>query len=300
MNTTAFYLTAPLTFAAPATDGTLPQQFSGVAYSGAVITDWGTPIIIDLATTRVEPTVPLLHQHRAEQVIGAISQATNDGLTLTVAGDLFSDIDDTAASLARKAQRGATYQMSIGLYDAKPDTLTASQTHDLNGQPVRGPVTVLRHGTVREVSIVALGADRHTNAQFFAAGASRPFPTEDIPMPDPDLASQVADLTAHLAAATARADAAETALNAERATARQFAVKTLFNALGRPLDDAAIAPYLTLSAEAFAAVSADLTALAAKPALPPSLFQAQATGDPAPPPAPALNPTDIYAARRVA
>lgn len=309
MNTPTFYLTAPLAFAAPATDGTLPQQFSGIAYSGRTIHDWGAPVIIDLASTRVEPTLPLLNQHAPESVIGTIIQATNNGNTLTVTGTLFSDIDDTAASLARKAQRGAAYQMSVGLYDAKPDIVTASQTQTINGQTVTGPVTVLRQGTVREVSIVALGADRHTNAQFFAAGASRPTPTEETPMPDPDLASQlheltaqVADLTVQLNAAHARAESAETALQTERTTARQFAVISLMAELGRPTDAAAIAPYLALSAESFAAVSADLKALAAKSTLPPSLFQAQATGDPAPttPTTPAINITDIYTARRVA
>jgi len=72
-------------------------MFSGTAYSGAVINDLGERIVIDLATTRIAPSLPLLHEY----------------------------------------QRALT------------------------------------SGTIREISVVALGADANTNAEFFSANVGR-------------------------------------------------------------------------------------------------------------------------------
>ncbi|MCF8005088.1 MAG: hypothetical protein K9L32_12980 [Chromatiaceae bacterium] len=62
----AYYLTAPLQLLAQQ-PGALATQFSGTAYTGAVIDDWGERIIIDLATTRTADSMPLLirSDHRA-------------------------------------------------------------------------------------------------------------------------------------------------------------------------------------------------------------------------------------------
>ena len=304
MNTT-LYLTAPLTFDATpnATDAAaLPRTFSGLAYSGGVIDEWGERVIIDLASTAFESDMPLLFQHRHEAVIGTI---TTTGLTadggLTVTGELFTDIDDTAAKIAQKFQRGAKYQMSVGLYDARVERLEKpNQSATINGRQFTAPGVILRGGLIREVSIVALGADRHTNAQFFSAD-HRPPPREEPPMPDPNLdalQAQVTDLAAQLSAATDRAAAAEKALADERAAARTFAVKQLFADLGREPTDEAIAPYVALSSEAFAVVSRDLLALKPKPSE--HLFHEQATGEIAAPTlAKQLSVADIYAQRRL-
>jgi hypothetical protein len=69
---------------------------------------------------------------------------------------------------------------------------------------------VLRGGIVREVSIVPLGADRNTNAAFFAAQSTPA--TEAEKMPESESASsEVEDLKKQLAEAIARAEKAEAA-----------------------------------------------------------------------------------------
>lgn len=308
----------PLYFIAPVAleaigSSELPSRFSGVAYSGGKITDWDYPVIIDLASTKIADWMPLLYQHRHDAMIGTVAETRNDGASLTVSGSLFADIDDDAGQIARKASRGARYQMSVGLFGAnyeRIDSPDASVT--LNGQTVNGPLVVLRDGMVREVSIVTLGADAQTNAAFFSAlssgAASPPTPPEEPPMPDqnPDLAGQVAalsaqiaDLTTQLQAATARAESAESALAETQRQTRLAAVRDLFAAVGREFSDEAAAPYLGMPADVFAVVAADLKATRPAKTVPAHLFQERATGEPGQAPA-LLSASEIYAKRRVA
>jgi hypothetical protein len=282
----ALYLRAPLELEPQAEDA--PPGFSGVAYSGGVISEWGERFVVDLAQTTVPESMPLLYEHSRRDMIGTIEQAENDGSTLTIGGSLFSDIDDTAASIAAKAKRGARYQMSIGLFDSRIDELPAgSDPVEVNGEQLEGPLLMLRGGTVREVSVVALGADANTNAEFFSAGLARHLSSnEGNKMPDADdktakieaLEAKIEALTADLDQHKARADAAEAALNDTKLAARTSEVKALFDELGREFTEAAAAHYMALEDEAFAAISADLKQ--AKPRANEILFSEQATGDP--------------------
>lgn len=89
MEQAAVYLTTPLALEAPpaAAADALPAHFAGTAYSGAVLSDWGVPFVIDLDSTRIEAAPPLLHEHRREAVIGTIHSAENTGAALAVAGE---------------------------------------------------------------------------------------------------------------------------------------------------------------------------------------------------------------------
>ena len=116
-----------------------------------------------------------------------------------------------------------------------------------------------------------------------------------------DLQTQVDDLTAKLAAAEAKAVTAEAQLAADRAAARKLAVEQMFADIGREWTDANAAPYLEMSADAFAVVAADVRSR--KPAPPDNLFQETATGTPgedSTPPAAKLSAVGIYNKRRSA
>ena len=166
---TVIHLRAPAVLK-PTTDGALPTRVEGIAYSGGIVPTLG--VVIDLASTIVADRLPLLHEHGREAIVGAITRATITGGTLLVEGKLFSDI---AGSLAEKigqlAQRGAPFQMSVGLFGYAEEVVRAGQVVTVNGATVAGPVTVLRRGTVREVSLVTLGADPSAVARLFGQGA---------------------------------------------------------------------------------------------------------------------------------
>ena len=162
----------------PATAGGLPTRLEGVAYSGGIVAALG--LVIDLASTTVADRMPLLLEHGRQNIVGAITKATIEGGALTVEGRLFSDIPgSTAEKIGQLAQRGAPYQMSVGLFDFTESTIPLGQVATVNSRTVGGPATVLRNGVVREVSIVTLGADPQAKARLFSQGV-RPPPTLSV------------------------------------------------------------------------------------------------------------------------
>ncbi len=167
----AIHLKAPVALK-PATAGCLPTRFEGVAYSGGMVPSLG--VVIDLASTTVADRLPLLHEHVRSAIIGAVISATNDRRQLSVEGELFSDMAGSQAEqIAQLAQRGAGFQMSVGLYNFTEQTVRLGEQLTVNGRTVVGPLTVLRSGVVREVSIVTLGADHNTSARLFGHGAKQ-------------------------------------------------------------------------------------------------------------------------------
>lgn len=252
MKTPALYFSAPLAFA-PADGDALPSRLSGVAYSGGAVHDWGGTVVIDLASTASEPSIPLLHEHQRESVIGTVRSLANDGVTLALDANVFTDIDATAESIARKAQRGLAWQLSIGLFDAEASEIRSGKVA-INGQLFTAPLTVLKNGLIREISVVALGADRATNATFFTASretASPETPTMSDTTEDPAriaaLEAQVAGLSEELAAARDALAAADATVAEIQLAARKAAVKTLFSDINRNYSDDTAAHYFSLS-----------------------------------------------------
>jgi hypothetical protein len=297
MHTKPLYMTAALTFDAAQDDPQLPRRFSGIAYSGGAVNDWGEQVVIDLDSTSLAPQMPLLFQHDHTQVIGTISVASVADGTLHVSGELFSDIDETAKSVAAKSLRGAAYQMSVGLFDASRENAPLGRQVYCNGKSFNGPAVVLRNGTIREVSVVALGADAHTQADFFNQKTQKEFST----MPTiEELQGKVSELETALAEKTAVADAATAQLAAQAADARTTAVKELFAACSKEFTEESAAPFVAMEASQFAAVSATMTELAAKTAsINPALFSQQVTGGQEQQQKPVtLSLTDHYALRK--
>lgn len=267
------FLASALEFAvaADADADALPSRFNGTAYTGDRVSKYGG-VVIDLATLKAGgQTLPLLHQHDGGSDVGLIEAVENSGAQLTVSGLLFSDVDPQAEALARKSKRGAKYQMSVGVFDTNEEFIPAGKTVSVNGRQFSGPLVVLRDGTLREVSICALGADANTRASFF--------------QPDPPHAMTEAEMQAAVEAANARATAAEAeatqlreaAASAAR-TARLTEVRALFEAVGKTFSDEAAAPYVDMSAAQFSATAADMRAL--RPTVPAHLFQRAAVGEP--------------------
>lgn len=193
----------------PAAAGGLPAKFSGKAYSGGFVPDYG--IVIDMASTTYKQKMPLLDSHARSEIIGVIDQAATQDGAMVVGGQIFSDMAGSSAErIAKLAQRGVPYEMSVGLYAYTREFIPQGKQATVNGQVFNGPVNVLRNGQVREVSIVTLGADPRTESTFF-----------DLPTGEPtmstveQLTAQVADLTAQVAQhqaalAAARAEGAAT------------------------------------------------------------------------------------------
>lgn len=277
------------TFLAPAeilpeiSTGTRP--FTGVAYSGGVITDHGyfSRVAFDLSTLSFDTPAPLLLEHDRDDTIGVINQASI-GATLAIGGQVFTGIDENAASVAAKADAGFPWQMSVGIFPGITEEVPAGQALQINGQTLTGPLTVFRNARVREVSFCAVAADSSTSATVFNANPESPSPQEP-PMADAkDESSAVIDaLKGQITAneqSIAERDATIADLQSQieqfHAAQRDADIKALFSALNREFSDDAAKPYRGMTLEQFTAISADLKSMRQTPN--PHLFSAVATG----------------------
>lgn len=256
-------LSFPLTFAE--SGDALPSRFDGVAYSGGVAWQYD-PMVIDLATLTADTPMPLLYEHHRDSPIGLVKAVINSGGTLSVTGELFSGFDPDAQAIARKAQAGMPWQMSVGLFDYRSEFIPAQQRIEVNGRQFDGPVVVLRGGRVREVSVVALGADADTEVSMF----TQPTHPEGAPPMSDAPTARVAELEAEVSALKTELTTLRDEKAARDATEHAAALAALMAALGKEGDEAA-APYKALTAPQLKALAADLAPV--KSAAPETLFR---------------------------
>ena len=258
------YLSAATSFSGGDDSGIEPGLFSSVIYNGGPV--FGGSVYVDIETLTIEPFVPVLADHDPSKPVGVFSNITKSGQQIKADGLLFLAEDDHAKSIYAKAKRGMNWQMSMGVFDYTFDDVPPGKQITINGRDAVGPLTVLRNGSLREGSIVALGADKTTSAQFFSQRAAPTLEKEGDTMPTQaefdELKNQVAGLVAQLAEKDA-------ALLAASKAQREGEVKELFAAIGREYSPEKAAPYVALSADSFAAIADDLKAH--KPALPANL-----------------------------
>ena len=150
-----------------ASNGAKPKVV-GVAYSGGKMNLpwWRHPVVVDLAGMEIPESVPLLtnHENMTDSRIGLISAAVRNN-TLEITGEIVSDSRD-AADIIAQGKAGADWQLSIGA-DVKECELVKG-SREVNGQEVEGPFYHIKKSTLREVSVVAVGADAHTNMKVNA------------------------------------------------------------------------------------------------------------------------------------
>ena len=137
-------------------------KVAGIAYSGGKMTlpGWKHPVVVDLAGMEIPETVPLLtnHENKTDARVGMISASVKDN-ALEITGEIVSENED-AKNIVAQSKAGADWQLSIGA-DVKDCELVQGK-REVNGQEVEGPFYHVKRSTLREVSIVAVGADAHT------------------------------------------------------------------------------------------------------------------------------------------
>lgn len=154
----------------PAKDGDKPVKCAGVAYSGGSFHQWWSslPCYVDLKGMKLAEQVCLMYNHDydPECRLGVVD-VKNNGKTLEIEGEF-----DTGNKLAQsiiRAGKKFNWQLSIGCSNDKVERIPENQTETLNGQTINGPALVVRDSTLREVSVVALGADMKTGMEIKAS-----------------------------------------------------------------------------------------------------------------------------------
>ena len=168
------------TYELPEQDGDKPVRCTGVAYSGGSFRQWWSalPCYVDLSGMRMAEQVCLMldHDYDPECRLGVI-EAKNDGKTLTIDGEF--DTGNLLAQSIIRAGRKFNWQLSIGAENVKVERVDDGTVETINGNTVNGPAIVVRESILREVSIVAIGADAKTSMEI-KASLMAPEPDEHV------------------------------------------------------------------------------------------------------------------------
>jgi hypothetical protein len=155
---------ATLSAAAGAVD-----SFSGIAYSGGVVPDFGISgdMAIDLRAMRVPAgEVSVLRNHDAAQVVGR-ALVTNTGTQLVIEHGRFSSVTPAGREIAGLMGEGHPWKLSVGvsgrrlMTDARVPTAINGRTLNLD--------TIMRPSRLLEVSFVHAGADPESHASRLSA-----------------------------------------------------------------------------------------------------------------------------------
>ena len=141
----------------------------GLAYSGGKMNlpSWKHPVVVDLEGLQLPDNVPLLtnHENRTASRVGQVSAKIEDG-SLMIEGEITSS-SGTANGIVEQAKAGADWQLSIGAEVTDSEFVKAG-TREVNGIEHDAPFYHIKQSTLREVSVVAVGADNATQMKVAA------------------------------------------------------------------------------------------------------------------------------------
>ncbi len=226
--------------------------FSGVAYSGRAIEQWGQKFAVDLSDfpdgDGVEIPVLLDHRNSIDAIAGRgrvfRAQAEDGGDELRIEGRL-TGATEAGERVATLMSDGFPLRMSIGFRAAFREV---EDETEVNGRKMALD-GVFERPQLQEVSFVAVPADPNAGVSEVLMCADPGAGSDDAP---PELTDRIARLEADLEAAEERARAAEEALSALRRETREKALSEAMAALGRDMPEG-IEPWFEMSDEAFSA-----------------------------------------------
>jgi hypothetical protein len=152
-----------------------PPSVSIVAYTGGLMTvpGWG-PVAIDLAGLDAgAEQISLLADHDAtlDGIVGHGRAQVIDG-KLLVHGTL-TGVTEAARQVVELARGGFKFQASVGVMPTDYERVRGGESVQVNGRAItagRSGFTLVKAGVLREVSIVAIGADANTSVAIAAQG----------------------------------------------------------------------------------------------------------------------------------
>ena len=156
-----------LEIVAAAKDG--KHKVKGLAYSGGKMRlfGWSRPVVVDLSGMNIPGEVPLLtdHTNYIEGRIGVVT-ATLTESGLEIAGEIVAG-SDVAENIVTQGKAGADWQLSIGA-EVEAAELVQEGKRMVNGIEHDAPFYHVTKSTLREVSVVAVGADKATHMKVTA------------------------------------------------------------------------------------------------------------------------------------
>jgi hypothetical protein len=175
----------PKTINAVATDGSVSfvaaadgdeqkqRRINMVAYTGGALNvGFGVPVYIDLAGLYIsdKPTPLMLEHGRGiDAIFGQTDSVKIENGQVVASGPVLGVSDETARVVAL-ADAGFAWQASIGVEIQSRQYVRRDETVKVNGKSVKGDALIVRRGSLREISVVSIGADQ--NASTLVASQS--------------------------------------------------------------------------------------------------------------------------------
>lgn len=246
------------------TDPAKPVKFTGVAYSGGVVPDYGWigNVAIDLSSLKNPGArVPVMADHEDELngiagsgVITVITDANGSRLVIDGVTTAATESGRLAASLMIE---GHPLQMSVRINATRRET---DGPEVINGQTITVD-EVFENALVREVSFCPMGADPETGAQAAFSATHKDFQ----PAKKEAAMARTAEDEALIKAQEAEIATLKAAAVEAKMSARKAEVTALFKVIGRdvPTD---VTAYTDMTDAAFAAYSRDMQEMHAKQA----------------------------------
>lgn len=161
----------PVELIAAASDGDDVRRFKMVAYTGVAMRVMGfrNPVVVDLSglAIRAQRTA-ILKDHSPLLIIGHTTNIQVRSPELFAEG-IVSGGGAVAQEFVRAAELGFPWQASVGVMPTRVEEVRAGERVIVNGREFVGPLDIVRAGTLREISALALGADGDTAVALAAA-----------------------------------------------------------------------------------------------------------------------------------
>jgi hypothetical protein len=174
MNNKQIKLTADfnITMAAAMSEDGKPilPKFAMKAYDGEPmeVGGWGNTVI-DVSGIKANDSTPILFGHDSRSVYSIMGMTDKVQLENGVfaSGTIMGE-SDIAKQVVALAKNGYKFQASVGVWPEDTEQVAANDSRTVNGRSIQGPYTLVKSGTLREISIVPLGADSDTETAIAA------------------------------------------------------------------------------------------------------------------------------------
>ena len=142
----------------------------GLAYSGGKMRlfGWSRPVVVDMTGMAVPESVPLLANHENHTLcrVGVVTATVGES-GLEISGEIVAEGTE-AENIVAQGRSGADWQLSIGA-EVEAAELVQEGKRTINGGEHEAPFYHVTKSTLREVSVVAVGADKATHMKVTAS-----------------------------------------------------------------------------------------------------------------------------------
>ena len=150
-------------------DGSGLVQFRSIAYKGGPlrVAGYAYPVVVDLMGLGLREQVPLLRDHDQKRVVGYGTPRIEGNQQLVLEGRILSQTQAGREALELH-RSGLQFQASVGVSPERLELIGQDRRAFANGRQFVGPIYLATKSRLREVSLVAVGADPETEVAIAA------------------------------------------------------------------------------------------------------------------------------------